>query len=258
MPWVTAADSNIGGREEQQDRYLVINSNDGNNHLLVVADGAGGHQMGGLASQTVIQYIRDNIESLWLSHDPASYIEKLITECNKLVLVIGGSDLACTTLVLVFIKDDELFWSHVGDSRLYIIKDSKVTFQTTDHSVRELQKMPEYQGSNNNASDNELYMCLGALPEIAHSVESGIAKKDDILLLCSDGLWGQIDIKLVIDQLNESPLSNNTVTSLIEKAKQSKLEHSDNITLVAAKYVNKPNLLKRILKTLIKPFTKLK
>ena len=256
MSWITVADSNIGGREEQQDRYLLVSSDDGNSHLLAVADGAGGHKMGALAAQAAIRCICDNLTSLWPSKDPANFIDKLIIECNERVLAVGDGDMACTTLVLVFIRGDELFWGHVGDSRFYLIRDSKVIFQTTDHSAGELQKQQAHHGADSvfNASANELYMCLGALPDIAHEVESGLARKGDILLLCSDGLWGQIDMDLVITELSESSLNKENVANCLEKAKQSKQDRSDNITLVAAKYMGEPSLFSRISEALVRPF----
>lgn len=258
MSWITVADSNIGGREEQQDRYLLVSSTDGKSHLLAVADGAGGHKMGALAAQAAIRCICDNLASLWPSKDPADFLDKLITECNKRVLAVGDGDMACTTLVLVFIKGDELFWGHVGDSRFYLIRDRKVAFQTIDHSVGELQKQQEDHVDKSilNASANELYMCLGALPNIAHEVESGIVREGDILLLCSDGLWGQIDMDLVVVELGESSLSNENVANCLEKARQSKLDRSDNITLVAAKYIGEPSLFSRIFEALVRPFKK--
>lgn len=256
MPWITIAGSNIGGREEQQDRYLVVSSDSGNSHLLAVADGAGGHHMGALAAQTAIQCIRDNLSSLFRSPDPASYIDTMITECNQRVLKVSGNDMACSTLVLVFIKGEELFWSHVGDSRLYLIRDQSVVFQTTDHSAGELQKNQQQLETSNalGAASNELYMCLGALPDIFHEVESSLAREGDILLLCSDGLWGQLEMDQMITQFSQSSLSHETVTKWLEKASALKQERSDNITLIAAKYTGELNLFSRLLKALIKPF----
>lgn len=253
MTWITVAGSNIGGREEQQDRYLVVSSDDGKSHLLVVADGAGGHKMGALAAQAAIRCICDNLASLWTNNDPVNFLDELIVECNQRVLAVGGSDMACTTLVLVFIRGDELFWSHVGDSRLYLIRDHEVIFQTTDHSAGELQKQQEYQEADSPAS-NELYMCLGALPEIFHDMESGLAREGDMLLLCSDGLWGQVDMDLGIAELSASSLNKENVTIWLEKARQSKSDRSDNITLVAAKYMGEPNFLSRIFAVLLRPF----
>ena len=259
MAWVTVAGSDIGGREEQQDFYLKVRSSDHNYNLLAVADGAGGHKMGALAAQTVIQCIRENLPALERSEDPTSFIGQLIVECNQRVLKVGDSEMACSTLVLVFIKGEELFWGHIGDSRLYLIRDNKVIFQTTDHSTEELQKNGNDECMENDFStvSSGLYMCLGALPNIIYDVESGLAREGDILLLCSDGLWGQMDMDRMIAELSTSSLNPENVTTWLTQARQLKQERSDNITLLAAKYGGEPSSFSRLLTALTKPFRNL-
>ena len=256
MQWVTVADSDIGGREEQQDRYLVEHSDDGNNHLLAVADGAGGHKTGALAAQTAVDCIRENLEFLWSCADPDTFLKQLIIECNEHVLAVGDGDLACTTLVLVFIKGDELFWGHAGDSRFYLIRNQQVVIQTADHSIIELQRQQAAQGADIvvDAPSNEIYMCLGALADLVPETASSLAREGDTLLLCSDGLWGQIDMPLFIAELGERPFTIEILKKWTEKARVSKLDRGDNITWVAAKFINKRGILSRLLKAITKPF----
>ncbi len=257
MPWDTVAGSDIGDRDEQQDFYLKVKSNDDSYHLLAVADGAGGHKMGALAAQAAIQCIRENLPALERSDDPAQFIGQLIVECNQRVLKVGDKDMACSTLVLVFMKGEEMFWGHIGDSRLYLIRDQKVLFQTVDHSTEELQLSQSEKCIESDFSpvSNQLYMCLGALPNIIYDVESGLAREGDILLLCSDGLWGQIDMQRMITELSTSSLSDENISSWLEQARKSKQERSDNITLLAAKYTRKENAFVRFLSALMKPFS---
>lgn len=256
MPWTTVADSNIGDREEQQDRYLIKHSDDGKNHLLVVADGAGGHKTGGLAAQTAVDFISKNLNALWSSEDPDTFLNKLVIECNERVLAVGRGELACTTLVLALIKGDEIFWAHVGDSRFYLIRDRHVIVRTSDHSVLELQRQQAALSSEVgvSASANELYMCLGALADIAPDGSNSLAKKGDTLLLCSDGLWGQIDMGLVIADLSESPLTTKALNKWVEKARISKSGSSDNITLVAARLQHKTRFFSDPFKAIISVF----
>lgn len=258
MPWITVAESNIGGREEQQDRYLVEHSDDGHNHLLVVADGAGGHKSGAVAAQTAVDCISENLEFLWSSKDPDTFLNNLIIECNESVLAVGDSDLACTTLVLVFIKGDEIFWGHAGDSRFYLIRKGEVVIKTTDHSMVELQRQQAAQdaGIVVSASSNEIYMCLGALADIVPEVASSLAREGDTLLLCSDGLWSQIDMKPLVAELSEKPLTIESLTKWAEKARISKSASSDNITLVAARFTNKPQLLSSLFNRITSYFQK--
>lgn len=258
MSWITVADTNIGDREEQQDRYLIEHSDDGKNHLLLVADGAGGHKTGGLAAQTAVDCISENLNSLWSCEDPEMFLDKLVLECNERVLAVGNGELACTTLVLAFIRGDEIFWAHVGDSRFYLIRDRHIVVRTSDHSVVELQRQqaalnPEVSVS---APANELYMCLGALADIVPDVSSSLAREGDTLLLCSDGLWGQIDMDRVIADLSESPLTAETLKKWTAKASVSKSSRSDNITLLAARLKNKTSFFSNPFKAMISVFKK--
>lgn len=244
MSWITAANSHIGSREEQQDRYLVAHSDDGSSHLLVIADGAGGHKTGALAAQTAIDCVSQNLPSLWSSKEPEIFLKQLILLCNKRVLTVGGNEMACTTLVIGLIKGDEIFWGHVGDSRFYLIRNQEVVVKTTDHSVVELQRQQAAENAEavSNASSSELYMCLGALENIIPEVSSSLAREGDTLLLCSDGLWGQLDMQPLIAELSGQALTSETLSVWSERANTSKLETSDNITLVAARFMNKPTL----------------
>ena len=252
MSWITAADSHIGGRGEQQDRFLVEHSEDRSCHLLVVADGAGGHKTGAVAAQTAIDCIRESLDSVWSSRDPGAFLGNLIIECNERVTAIAGNDLACTTLVLVFIKGDELFWTHAGDSRFYLIRDGEVLVKTTDHSVIELQRQQVAQGDDAavNVASNKLYMCLGAPTSFVPDVASSLAREGDTLLLCSDGLWGQVDMEQAIAELGDKPPTTVTLRRWTERASESKLENSDNITLVAANFTSQSGFLSCALKVL--------
>jgi len=257
VPWVIHANSDVGARDEQQDRYLIAHSDDGASQLLVVADGAGGEKMGALAAQTAVDYIAQKMDALWQCDDPTSFIETLINECNDRVLSVGGSELACSTLVLAFARGDELYWGHVGDSRFYLIRDSQVVSQTKDHSLEELEQSQEIQktAENSKSSANGLYMCLGALQTISPEVASSILRADDSLILCSDGLWGQLDMKPVIFELSQNPLNETQVILWTELAKKNKLDRSDNITIIAAKYVKKTNAAARLAKSIAKLFS---
>ena len=167
--------------------------------------------------------------------------------------------MACSTLVLVFMKGEELFWGHIGDSRLYLIRDNKVIFQTTDHSTEELRKSGDDKTTENEFGtvSGGLYMCLGALQDIIYDVESGLAREGDVLLLCSDGLWGQADMNRMIAELSTSPLNHEHVATWLNPARQLKQERSDNITLLAARYNEEASSISRLLTAITKPFRKL-
>ncbi len=257
MPWITAADSDIGAREEQQDRYLVVRNDRGSSQLLVVADGAGGHTMGAMAAQTAITHVRENVTGLWLSEDPLTFLKDLIVECNQRVLALSDTDLACSTIVMVFMRSDELFWGHVGDSRFYLIRNGEVISQTRDHSVGELQQRQGDEATGAiKAAENELYMCLGGLSDITPELDSSAVREGDSLLLCSDGLWGQTDMLRTFSELSNTGISQEGLAKLVAQsisaAKIAKPENGDNITLIASQFLEKPTLIRRLLSAIFK------
>ena len=249
MPWITQAESHIGGREEQQDRFLVESSDDGNSHILMVADGAGGHKTGGLAAQTAVDCVKQNLEYLWSCNDPEAFLYKLIIECNERVLGLGDDDLVCTTIVIALLRGDEAYWGHVGDSRFYLIRDSQIVVKTSDHSLIEMQRQRAAvdKSFTVTAPTNKLYMCLGALPEISPAVASSITKVGDTLLLCSDGLWNQVNMNTLISSLSQHPFTVPALQKWTKKANSSHHANGDNITAVAARLVAAPSLWSRLL-----------
>jgi len=214
MPWITSAISDIGGREEQQDRHLIVKHKRKDMLLMAIADGAGGHVSGAEAAEAAVDCVKEYLPRLWLSKDPAA---------------------ACSTLVVLFAKGDEIFWAHVGDSRFYLIRNQSILITTTDHTITELNKAT---GANKPDSPNsdKLYMCLGALAEITPDIGSSILREGDTLLLCSDGLWSQVDMQSVASQLADSSLDDEDIASYIGLAKQSNPNGCDNITLATARY----------------------
>jgi serine/threonine protein phosphatase PrpC len=101
-------------------------------------------------------------------------------------------------------------------------------------------------------------MCLGALAEITPEVSSSLVREGDTLLLCSDGLWGQIDMEPLITELSQESLSTESLKKWTEQARISKVNNSDNITLVAAKFINKSPQFLNPLKVLVNFFKNLR
>jgi serine/threonine protein phosphatase PrpC len=239
MPWKCEAASDIGAREEQQDRFLVEHCADGNKHLLVVADGAGGHDFGALAAQVAVDCVKAHVADAWSTKEPEIFLDELIHECNRRVMAVGGSDdlAGCTTLVIVYLNGDEVFWGHAGDSRFYLLRDAEVVVKTVDHSLLELQRQQQASDTANAASptSNKLYMCLGALADITPEIGSSVAREGDTLVLCSDGLWGQINMADFFTELARESPSAELLSKWSERAVRAYPRESDNITVIVAK-----------------------
>lgn len=234
MPWITYSASDIGARAEQQDRLLVLEHQKGDQQILVVADGAGGHAGGAKAAQVTIDCVREHQELLWSSKDLDADIRSVINRCNDRVLEIGGNELAASTIVLAVLRGDEIFWAHVGDSRFYLLRNGGVSVVTRDHSLRELEIGAESeQLINSEPIANQLYECLGSSESVMPQVDSCLANDGDVLALCSDGFWGQID---VLEALGTQVPSQTFVDEWVASAHSTGGDKSDNITLITAHY----------------------
>lgn len=239
MSWEICSASHIGGRKEQQDRLLTLHSDTGNEHLLVVADGAGGHANGALAAQKVIDFALEQAQALWLDEDPEAALETFCHQAHVHVLSLAKDDeMACTTLVILLLKGSEAYWAHVGDSRLYLIRHGEILLSTRDHSLLQLAqaRQQEVRGGENalTISANQLYMCLGVPGDIDPEINACMTKPGDCFVLCSDGWWGAVDMPAFIANLGQS--SDQDLASLwVDNAFKAQKVNGDNISLIVAK-----------------------
>ena len=129
--------SEIGRRRNNEDAFRIVNNEDGNRWLAVVCDGMGGHAMGEVASETVL----DAIVDYWKKHtdepDSATKVEKACAHAMRALDTKADSLNHCqmgTTMVMASIEGDTVTIAHVGDSRCYLQrKDEGLLYQTKDH-----------------------------------------------------------------------------------------------------------------------------
>ncbi len=255
MTWHTLFGSEIGGRDEQQDRYFVAHNNRVNGHVLAVADGAGGHLDGAKAAQTAIDYIEANVDVIWHSKNPEADLKQLVIDCNQRVLAVGDSGTAYTTLVLVLLLADQIFWVNVGDSRLYLVRDGLVSYRTTDHSIAELKNdlADDSPSMGLDENSNGLYMCLGAMDSINPDTGCSLARADDIVLLCSDGLWGQSNVEDVVANIASEQLTQTVVSDWLEQVSNND-PRSDNVTLIVSQLKAKSSFVSSVVAGLLQLF----
>jgi len=131
-------ESRKGGREANQDRTGYAYTRDA--LLMVIADGMGGHLHGEVASQIAAQLLTEAFqrEAKPKLADPFGFLQKSITDAH---FALGDYAKARrliesprTTCVACVVQDSTAFWAHVGDSRLYHIREGRIQAQTRDHS----------------------------------------------------------------------------------------------------------------------------
>jgi serine/threonine protein phosphatase PrpC len=196
----TADVSLIGHRDENQDRVAV--AADEHAVLLAVIDGMGGHAEGARAAETALATI---LEAFWQTphpiFDPLGFLHLSLGRAHDEVVKLGvGRGLEArprATCAVCLVQDSAAYWAHVGDSRIYQLRQAQVLERTRDHShvevlLREgLITEAEVQG---HPMRNYVECCLGgdaALPEMSISSRRRL-KNGDLLLLCTDGLWANL------------------------------------------------------------------
>ncbi len=168
-------------------------------NLFLVADGMGGHNAGDYASRYTIETIVEDIGSS--SNDsPVIVLEKAIQSANRLIRQksFEDEDLSGmgTTVVAATIDDDRLCVANVGDSRLYVINNREIKQITRDHSlVEEMVRMGGLQReqARSHPDKNIITRAIGAQDEVEIDFFQMTLSKDDIILMCSDGLTNMID-----------------------------------------------------------------
>ena len=176
-------------------------------NLFVVADGMGGHKAGDFASSYAVEVLLSTIREDENSN-PVKIIRAAIETANTQLLREASDNEAMsgmgTTMVLVTIVGHYAYVANVGDSRLYLIDENKISQITKDHSlVEEMVRMGEISrdDARNHPDKNIITRALGAGRDVDVDFFDIRLTPGDILLLCSDGLSNMVpdeDIRQVI------------------------------------------------------------
>lgn len=181
--------------------------------LYVVADGMGGHAHGEVASRLAVETIEEFIKLTSGDTDvtwPYGIDETLSLNGNRLKTSIrfanqklleharssAGCEGMATTVVAVLVEDNLAEIAHVGDSRLYLVRDGKITRITSDHSWVNEQVQSgviDSEQARNHPLRNVVTRALGGRPDLEVDVQTLEMQPGDRLLLCSDGLTTMLD-----------------------------------------------------------------
>lgn len=237
---IVYAKSDLGkARDKNEDSYYIPNSeNELKTYLL--ADGMGGYKGGEVASRLAIESAKRYIESNFkdIVHDRIS-IEELIRSsmeyANMVVYEKSKEDKELegmgTTLEIALIYGNKVHIGHVGDSRIYRIRQNIIRKITTDHSyVETLVKDGTItrEEASHHPKKNMLMKALGCTPYVEPDVITKGFLKNDILLMTSDGLTNMLSNQEIYDIIKND--INNSTEELIKRANE--LGGYDNITVI--------------------------
>jgi serine/threonine protein phosphatase PrpC len=204
--------------------------------LAVIADGMGGHEGGLEASRLAVETVREVYDRVFNDDPQAALVESFAAAHTRIQdyaeqhPAFHGMGTTCTALVL---RDRQLYFAHVGDSRLYLVRAARILRLTRDHSyVGRLVEsgIVRAEDAEKHPQRHILTAALGAGRDvIVDGAEQGVALHDgDHLLLCTDGLWS-----VVTEEELETTVSGNppaeSCAALVKLARQR--GGPDNITL---------------------------
>lgn len=221
-----------------------------NGRVVVVCDGMGGHVGGATASkiavETILEFLNgqrfeDIREGMGMAIDAAN--RAILAYANTHPELIGMG----STCVLLVVRDGFVYIAHVGDSRIYLIRNRIITQLTKDHSyVQMLVDSGEItkEQAENHPRKNEITNALG-IPQMAPATvkeDAIMPEAGDSFLLCSDGLSGPVAEQAINKIVSDhSARLQQRVDLLIEKAREN--GGPDNITAQIVEFVMAPTEL---------------
>ena len=236
--------SDKGDRGHNED--YIGNKQLDKSYLFILADGLGGHGKGEVASKLVVEnscsmFTENNLkDESFLNSCFDTSQELLLDEQDK----TGSAGKMKTTMVILYFDDKVVKYGHIGDSRLYLIKNNKIISRTNDHSVPQmLVNAGEIKEKEirHHEDRNRLLRAMGTewdpespryqIDETELVLETGMA-----FLLCSDGFWEWIVEKDMEKMLKKYDTAKESLDNMIEKVKKAgNGKNMDNFSAILIK-----------------------
>ncbi len=223
-------------RLKNEDQYFI----DPENRFFIVADGMGGMNKGDVASHIAVNEIVAFLQSVDTNGQISQLLIDAVLTANdkiKLKATDPGYHNMGTTILLGYFVDPVLHIVHVGDSRAYHIRKSKIKFITEDHTiVAQLlkRKIISEDEAKTHPLRNHLTQALGQQSALTPSYHSISIMRNDMIILCTDGLWNMLPNKEMLRFLNvQSPLERITKSMIVEANNRG---GRDNITIVTLSF----------------------
>ncbi len=240
MKFTIFQESRVGRRKNNQDRLAYCYSSDA--LLMVIADGMGGHLHGEVAAQIAVQFITHAFqrEARPMLADPSLFLSRALGNAHNAILDYAFDkqlpEAPRTTVVACVVQEGFAHWAHAGDSRLYLLRQGRVAVQTRDHSRVQLmmdQGLLDAEGAARHPGRNRIYSCLGGShpPQIEFSRRTAL-RDGDILVLCTDGVWGPLGNEALVSGLAGTNVMD-AVPKLMNLAEQMAGPSCDNLSMIA-------------------------
>jgi len=247
-----AGETNVGmKRTHNEDNFSILEESG----LYIVADGMGGHASGEVASKMAVDAMKEffaatanDPERTW----PYKMDRSKGYEENRLITGIKLANLRIyesaqrdprqrgmgTTIVTMFAVEDGVYVAHVGDSRVYRVREKQIEQMTEDHSLlNDYIKMKRLTAEEiaNFPHKNVIVRALGMKDTVKVDTRFEQPRANDVYLLCSDGLSGPVTDDDMLQITTTTADLKTAATKLIERANAN--GGPDNITVVLARWV---------------------
>ncbi len=228
-------------RKNNEDSCFVMPKE----HIYIVADGVGGSNSGETASNMVVSNIAKEVKKKPLEKQHGdeeifAYLKECIEQSNRKIINSGITNKEnrgmATTVVLCHIREGKGYFANAGDSRAYIYRNRSLRQITEDHSyVNSLLKEGaiSLEEAENHEQSNMITKALGAEKEVKADYYLTDIQSDDIIILCTDGLYNEVDENKIVMAIEENKEMTNLVEELIKMANNQ--GGKDNITVICLK-----------------------
>ena len=238
--------THIGQRDKNQDRIKTLRGDDGNECLLVVADGLGGHAGGSLAAETVVGVA----ELLWQQRDQfessESFLRELVSRSHATVNQVrqdSGLD-PRSTLVALLIRGSSASSIHAGDSRVMQFAGNRFVKRTFDHSIGQLNVLRGLISEDQLAThpdQRKLFSHVGGEDQPDAEIVHWDCDQGNRFAVCSDGFWqvfSHAEIAALFDAADPGREMERTLTR-----KLARLDRHDNTTAILAEVQGSPRVV---------------
>lgn len=207
--------TDIGLRRTHNEDHIGFNQNLG---IAVLADGMGGHQAGEVAAEMAVQLVLESLQALISKENSVpitssqilKFVSNTISDSNTKIFQASEAQEERkgmgTTVVAAVVRGSHFYAGHVGDSRLYLVRDEHLKRITRDHSlVQDLIDKGFYteREARNAQVGHVVTRALGTRAEVEVDTIHHDLKVNDVLLLCSDGLSDMVQDWLIEETINE-------------------------------------------------------
>ncbi|HKR08930.1 MAG TPA: Stp1/IreP family PP2C-type Ser/Thr phosphatase [Gemmatimonadaceae bacterium] len=241
MHLAVAARTDVGRIRKGNEDSLHASAN-AYRGLFIVADGMGGHAAGEVASEMAVEMVSHELANLndLQSSDAFDRVASSLRAANRAVYERTRTERdklgMGSTVSALLLSESRFLVGHVGDSRIYLVRDGQMRQLTKDHSLVQEQVdagllTPEQ--ARRHPQSNVITRCIGMADDIDPDVFDGEARVGDSFLLASDGLTGMVDDRRIQQLLLSRAKPERIVDALIQEANVN--GGNDNITAVVVR-----------------------